>query len=318
MVQLHEVIQIVADLQEQGELELARRIAGQYMDRFDSGELRFNHLALSARLDHTSQVMDLLEDYLETDRWFSTWFLVRIPELKTLEDLPRFRRILQASEAKEAQYWQDSAAEPIVQVPGSPQPPYPQLVAIHGNGFNPRHSATGWASAAEAGWLVFHPVAKRLVGYGSHWWDTHEESRATIEEQAGEALQRYPIDYGRVILGGFSKGGEVAMVLALLGWRGAKGFITVGAGGYYHLEPGRWRPLLESIPPGLRGVAMYSPYDLGRAGGVNQTLEWIRSAGIEIRLEKYPAEGNVFPEDFSERFDQAVEFILQPSSPVRN
>ena len=310
MVRLHEVIQIVADLREREELELARRIAAEYMDRLDSGELRFNHLSLTASLGHTVQVMDLLEEYLDTDRWFSTWFLSRIPELNSIEDLPRFRRILQASEEKEAQYWQDEVMGPVVQFPASGKPPYPLLVAIHGNGFNPRHSASGWAFAAESGWLVFHPVARRLAGYGLHWWDTHEDSRETIEVQAEENLKGFPIDPDRVVLGGFSKGGEVAMVLALLGWRGAKGFITVGAGGYYHMEPERWGALLASPPDGLHGVAMYSPYDLGRSGGVNQTLPMMRAAGIEIREEVYPAEGHVFPEDFEQRFEEAVEFIL--------
>src|SRR5688500_8573336 len=106
MIRLHEIIKIVADLQEHGELELAHRIAGQYMDRLESGELRFSHLATAAKLGYAGQVMDLLEGYLETDRWFSAWFLGRFPELKLFEELPRYQRILQAAEEIEAQYWQ--------------------------------------------------------------------------------------------------------------------------------------------------------------------------------------------------------------------
>ena len=36
---------------------------------------------------------------------------------------------------------------------------------------------------------------------------------------------------------GFSKGGEVAMYLALRGALGHKVFLTIGAGGYLHMEP---------------------------------------------------------------------------------
>jgi predicted esterase len=314
MIQLHEIIKIVADLQEQGELELAYQMAGHYMDRLESGELRFNYLSLAAKLEHFDQVMDLLEDYLETKHWFSNWFLQRIPELNLLQDSPRYQKIVRLIDEKEAQYWQEGSVKPITQVPPHAQPPYPLLIAIHGNGFNADHSASQWACAAEAGWLVFHPLAKRIVGYGSHWWAAHEENRAIIEQQAEEILSQYPIDTQRVILGGFSKGGEAAMVLALQGWLGAKGFITVGAGGYYHMQPELWLPLLESPPPGLRGVAMYSPYDLERSEGENQTLKMMRAAGIECRLEKYPAEGHVFPKDFPVRFQKAVDFVLQPST----
>jgi predicted esterase len=311
MIRQHEILKIVADLQEQGELELAHQMAGHYMDRLESGELRFNHLSLSAKLGRFDQVMDLLEEYLETKRWFSTWFLQRITELKQLGDYPRYQKIVQLAEEKEAQYWRDESIKPITQVPPAAQPPYPLLIAIHGNGFNAMHSASQWVCAAEAGWLVFHPLAKKLVGYGSHWWVSHEENHLIIEQQVNDYLHQYPIDYKRVILGGFSKGGEVAMVLALQGWLGAKGFITIGAGGYYHLQPELWLPLLETPPPGLRGVAMYSPYDLERSEVENPIPEMMRRAGINYQLEKYPAEGHVFPEDFPVRFQKAVDFVLR-------
>ena len=282
MIQPHEIIKIVVDLQERGELELAHRIAGAYMDRLDSGELRFNHLAIAAKLGLTDQVMDLLEEYLEIGHWFSTWFLERIPELKHLEDLPRYQKIIRLTDEREAQYWQEGSIKPITQVPQAVQPPYPLLVAIHGNGFNAVHSSIQWACAAEAGWLVFHPLAKKLVGYSSHWWAAHEENHQIIEQQAEEILRQYPIDYSRVILGGFSKGGETAMVLTLQGWLGAKGFITIGAGGYFHLKPELWLPLLQSPPRGLRGVAMYSAYDLERSEAENQTLKMMQAAANRV------------------------------------
>jgi hypothetical protein len=52
----------------------------------------------------------------------------RIPRSIFLEDKPHYRRILQASEEKEAQYWQEKIAEPVTQVLVSGQPPYPLLV----------------------------------------------------------------------------------------------------------------------------------------------------------------------------------------------
>jgi predicted esterase len=316
MVRLHEIIKIVADLQERGELDLAQRIAGQYMLRLDSGELRFNYLTITVKLGLVEQALDQLEQSLETEHWFSAWFLQRTPELKQLSDLARFKRILKLCEDKENQYWQSGVMAPILQVPQSAQPPFPLIIAVHGNGFNSKHSASHWASAVDAGWMVFHPLARRLVGVGSHWWDAHEENRAIIAEQAGEIFSTHPIDLQRVILGGFSKGGEVAMVLALLGQFGARGFITIGAGGYYHMQPELWQPLLESSPRGLRGVAMYSPYDLERSEA-NHTLDKLRAAGIEVRLEKYYAEGHVFPEDFPARCQKAIKFVMQDSSPTK-
>ena len=227
------------------------------MDRLESGELRFNHLAITAKMGYLDQVMDLLEDYLETGRWFSAWFLRRNSDFQKLEDLPRYQKIMQLTEEKEAQYWQDESAKPIIQVPPGGQPPYPLLIAIHGNGFNAMHSARQWACAAEAGWLVFHPLAKKLVGYGSHWWDAHEENCEIIAQQVEEFLSQYPIDYKRVILGGFSKGGETAMFLAIRGW-------LEGEGLYHH----RRRGLLPHAARALARVARIPTQKLTRRGHV--------------------------------------------------
>jgi hypothetical protein len=55
---------------------------------------------------------------------------------------------------------------------------------------------------------------------------------------------------------------------------------------------------------------MYSPYDWERAGDVGRLLEMLGAAGIDIRLERYPAEGHVFPKDFADRFEKAVGFLF--------
>lgn len=103
------------------------------------------------------------------------------------------------------------------------------------------------------------------------------------------------------------------MVLALLGQFRAKGFITIGARGYYHVQPELWQPLLESPPRGLRGAAVYSPYDLERVGGLDRRLGMMQAAGIEVRLEKYSAEGHVFPEGCAVRYRNAVELVMRAS-----
>ena len=310
MLHLHEVLPNIHDYLGRGELEAGLGLAEEHMDALDSAELRFIHLTLLAKMGRDDGLAERLEIYLETERWFSPWFMQRDSALRRLEETPRGRSILQAAAEKVAAYRQSGAAAPVVQAPPSGHGPYPLLVALHGNGFSPQHSAIHWAFAADSGWLVFHPLAPHLVTPGHFWWDAHEESRAAVDRQYGEWLCTYAVDAGRVLLGGFSKGGEVAMVLALGGWMGARGFVTVGAGGYYHMQPALWQPLLASPPPGLRGVALYSPYDLGRSGVEDRTLPMLAEAGVEVRLEIYPGEGHVFPDDFPERFGRAVEFIM--------
>jgi len=126
-----------------------------------------------------------------------------------------------------------------------------------------------------------------------------------------KVLKDCRIDQDQVLLGGFSKGGEVATVMALKGSLGAKGFITVGEGGYLHRQPDRWQPLLAGAPPGNRGVRIYSPYDLERMSCyLDQILPFYEKYDIQIQLVKYEAAGYVFPKDFDQKFSAAVDYIF--------
>jgi hypothetical protein len=40
-------------------------------------------------------------------------------------------------------------------------------------------------------------------------------------------------------------------------------------------------------------------------------LEMLRAAGVRVRLEIYPAEDHVFPEDFEVQLEEAVRFIIR-------
>jgi predicted esterase len=308
---LHEVQKLVDDLIEQEAYLLAFQVSGHYMDYFNDGYLRFKHLYLPVLLDCPEQSLALIEQSLVTDQWFSSWFLTRSSEFDKIKDLPRFQELLVKLDSKEAEYWQREMMKPITCVPEAGTEPYPWLVALHGNGFNTLQAAEEWSCAARQGWLSTFPLSNHLVGNRLHWWDSHAEAIETVETQVVKVLKDCRIDQSRVLLGGFSKGGEVATVMALKGQLGAKGFITVGAGGYLHAQPEKWQPLIAGAPSGLRGVMMYSPYDLDRVGSyLEQILPLYQQYGVQVQVVKYDAAGHVFPKDFDQKFNAAVDFIF--------
>jgi predicted esterase len=281
------------------------------MQALNSGELRFNYLVFSSLLGEFERVFDELEASIHSDHWFTPWFLQRTTELKPLAENPRYQAALSALAEVEQAYRRSGAFQPVLQMPHGAQPPYPLLIALHGNGYNPQHSAEHWECAAEAGWLVFHPTSEHLVGRNTGWWDNHEENIRIVTHQVEPVFNAYPVDPQRILLGGFSKGGETAMVLALQKAFRAKGFITVGAGGYYHLQPDLWQPLIDSAPKDIRGICLYSPYDHERGDQANPTIEMLQAAGLDVREERYYAEGHRFPDEFSEYFRKASEYIMR-------
>jgi predicted esterase len=311
----HEIHKLLSVLQEGQDLEQAFQLTARYMEQMDDGFLRFNYLCLAVRLGRIQHAFDFLQSLLNTDHWFSTWFLGRSDELKPLFGMPGFEKYLQVLDEKEADYWRQGVMKPITQLPQIGNPPYPLLVGLHGNGFNTLDAVQQWSCAPQKGWLVTFPLANHLVMYGKHWWDTHEENIELVLSHIQEISSQYPVDHDRILYSGFSKGGEVAMVMALRGCLNVKVFLTIGTGGYLHLEPEKLRPIIEAASPDVRGVMMYGPYDLDRIGkSLDVILPMLADRGIAYQLIQYEAEGHVFPSDFDRKFTEAVQFLFDPQA----
>jgi hypothetical protein len=158
-----------------------------------------------------------------------------------------------------------------------------------------------------------------LVGYASHWWDQHGESSRHILSHVQAVRSQYATLGDRLLWGGFSKGGEVAMFMALRSYLDQKVFLTVGAGGYLHLKPELWQPIIAQASPEVRGVMLFSPYDLERIGASLEVIfPMLDEQGIAYRFIEYEAEGHVFPADFDRHFQEAVEFLFHVPHPRGN
>jgi hypothetical protein len=307
----HEIHKLLSGLLERQDLEQGLELTATYMDQMDDDFLRFNHLCLAVRLGRIQLALDFLQSLLNTDHWISTWFLKRSSELKPLFDLPEFENITRVLDEKENDYWRQEVMKPITIMPQIGSPLYPLLVGLHGNGFNTLDAVQQWSCAPQQGWLATFPLSKHLVMYGKHWWDAHEENIDIIQTHIHEICSQYPVDQDRILYSGFSKGGEVAMLMALSNCLNVNKFLTIGAGGYLHLEPEKWRPIIEAASPDVRGVMMYDPYDLDRIGkSLDIILPLLADRGIAYKFIQYEAEGHMFPHDFSDRFTKAVQFLF--------
>lgn len=310
----HEVHKLVSDLLAREELAQALQVCARWMTALNDSFLQFNYLCLAVRLGQPELALDWLEDSLHTDHWFSAWFLRRSSHLQSLEAHPRFQKCLQILADREQEYWRQGTMKPITLAPPDGHKPHHLLVGLHGNGYNTRDAARQWSCAPQQGWLTTLPLAPHLVvggQRGQHWWDDHDESIQTVLDHIQSLPSHDSAATDRVLWGGFSKGGEVAMVMALRGVLNQRAFLTVGAGGYLHLEPERWRPIIEAASPEVRGVMMYSPYDLDRIGkSLDVILPMLADHGIAYQFVEYEADGHVFPEDFARRFQEATAFLF--------
>jgi len=308
----HEVHRLLSDLLAREELEQAFQVTAKYMEPLDDSFLRWNYICLAVRLGQRESALDWLENSLSSDHWFSVWFLHRFQDLQPLYDLPRFEKCLQILAEKEANYWQQEKMKPLTLAPMNDHPPYPLLVGLHGNGYNTLDAAQQWACVPQQGWLATFPLAPHLVHCGKHWWDHHDENERLVLSHVESICRQFPVAENKLLWSGFSKGGEVAMYLALRGCLGHKAFLTIGAGGYLHGEPELWRPIIEAASPETRGVMMYDSYDRERSGHSGKViLSMLEDRGIAYQFIEYEADGHVFPSDFEQRFQKAVAFLFK-------
>ena len=104
-------------------------------------------------------------------------------------------------------------------------------MVLHGNESNAQAHMAYWRPLADMGWLVALPQSTRAGEKpNAYIWNTlgkAEWNFDAIKKHFTEIQRNYSIDQTKIILGGFSMGGALALELAL-GWHiPVKGLIAV-------------------------------------------------------------------------------------------
>ena len=117
----------------------------------------------------------------------------------------------------------------VVHRPGTGHPPngYPVCLWFHGTGLEPNIGPIGW-----------EPLNAQWVGIGMSYIDGSQDAVETTahktwtlcESVINRVAEEIPIDRTRVFVGGFSRGGWTAFMLADLNKPGLAGAVVIGGG----------------------------------------------------------------------------------------
>jgi len=139
-------------------------------------------------------------------------------------------------------------------------------------------------------------------------WEVTERQLAKYWALLGERAGFNPL---RVVTAGISKGGEVAVWLALSGRVPACGFLVVAPGGPRIAEPGLLLPFMPAARErGLRGYLIVGGQDHLCYQPTMRLAEFLKDQGIPHRVEQHPELGHWFPPDFAHSLKQGLDFIL--------
>jgi predicted esterase len=301
-----------------GEYAQALDLATREASRFPTEAWRVTYwrICMASLLGETTLALQLLEEALEAGFWYAEAQLREDPDLQPLQGLPWFEQLVEVCRKRHAEA-QGQAAPALLALQPEGQcqaglQPCPLLLALHGNNRNAEYSLGFWRSAVSKGWLLALPQSSQIRSPDGYAWNDRDWAVREIQEHYATLCEQYAVDPDRVIVAGFSMGGELAIWLAMSGTIEARGFIAVGPGGPYMNEPDNWVPLIEdSQQRGLRGYLVVGEQDVFCYEGTQSLAALLRSRDVPCELEVHPNLGHDFPSEFQQSLAQALEFLFQ-------
>jgi predicted esterase len=281
-------------------------------------DVSYMRSCLAARKGDHGLAVEILEQAVEQGLWFGEMLLRRSPSWQPLQGLPDFERVAAAclDRQRAAQAGRPPAHYSAL-IPESGTPPYRSIVALHGNGENPRKALDGWRAVVDEGWLLAAIESSQIVQSDGYVWDDTEVALREIQEQHAALAADHELSADHLVIAGFSMGGYTALRVALSGTIPARAFILLGPGGP---DPGAddlgsWLPLIQEVR--ARGAQPRGYLLAGQDDDVTSVETQRRLAGflteqgIPCGFEAVPGVAHAYPLDFRPFIQRSLAFIAQ-------
>lgn len=231
-------------------------------------------------------------------------------DLAPLRARPEFRELVKICQEREGTARATARPELELVPPnemGEGGPP-PLLVALHGNQLNIATTRLEWCGRSLADCLLAFPQSSHAVCSDAYSWADPTVGMEEVIGHMEEVFRGNISDRGRVMVGGFSAGGRVALHALLKGNVAMQGIILVGP----------WLPDLESLEPlmpslrgsGVRFYLICGDQDEDCLDSTNRLAELLELNQVPFIYRTVKGMGHQYPDDFQGYLAQARYFIL--------
>ena len=127
-----------------------------------------------------------------------------------------------------------------------------------------------------------------------------------IKNHLSEIEKQHDIDYGNVIIGGFSMGGDISLAMALSGAVPANRFLLVGPGGHHFEEPEKLLPPLiqQAVGRDIQGLILMSEDDPHiNKENIHTVVRMLNESNIPCKLAGYKNLLHEYPPDFKDKLN---------------
>lgn len=296
----------------QGEFAAAYALLNAEGSRFpeEASTVLYLRSCMAERVGDRTAALASIAEALDQGHWYGERLLRASPSWQPLQGDPAFEQLAARSLALMARATRE--ATPLVALPSGAAPSggWPALVTLHGNGGNARLSLAGWSAVADDRLLAALHSSQALSSQ-QFVWNDWEQAQADVLAQLAALRAAYPIDTGQLVLGGFSRGAEVTLQLALTGAVFTQGVVLLGPGGPMAADPEQWLPLIRAADGrGLRAAMVVGDDDdIQLVDAALQLAPMLDANGIPCHLEVVPGLGHAYPQDGGAALRRALAFV---------
>ncbi len=255
----------------------------------------------------TDEAITELKHALEQGVWWNPHLLMGDPDLKALQEIAEFQAIL--DQCKEIYEKESQSGKVELDVYGNPNADV-SIFSLHMRGMNAKDFAQFWfdQESLEKYYFAF-PQSSQVTGSHSYCWDNPEIVKKDIIEAYHRMQEMREGDTSKLILGGGSQGGKVALELFLEGIiPETSGFILV-VPSISKLEPIEIL-LKENKSKNLRGCIITGDQDYCY-NNIVELMPMLEAYGVDCKLIVKKGVGHYFPDDFADLVKEAIEYIVR-------
>lgn len=257
------------------------------------------------------KAIEVLEHGLHHGAWWSPKLFKT--DWKGLEDQPGFHEILEVLRRRFAEETAVSKAELIVRTPEkySLEKDYPLLLILHGAYSNNENSQHAWMSILKKRPILLAFLQSSQIMSSEHFvWDNEDRALRDVKSALSIVLRNYRINSSKVILGGVSRGAEIALLSLFSGSTRTDGFISVipSVGAFMKRFIEKASPMKKK--DFVRGFIITGEKD-PRHPNTKIVYKFLKEQGIACQFYPVSETGHTIPENFDMILNRAINFVLK-------
>jgi len=286
---------------------------GHQFPKFSRG-LTHRRICLAVVVKDVNQAQQLLEEALAGNNFYPA--SVFGPEGQTpggvsLWDVPELAPLVVRHQER---YQAAMDATPPVLVKEAPDSTSdklpPLLLALHGNNSTVAEEIDFYRPITKAGVLLAMPQSAEPWIANAYGWIDWTQTVRQLQRDFDLLRQQAQFDPDRVVIAGFSLGGDVALRMAMNQVLPVRGFIAFAPGGPCVSQPEKLQALFEAGKgKGMRGYVMMGEADPSYEW-TQRLIQALKDFSVPHKVEFYPGLGHAYPPNFADSLLRALDFIL--------